>query len=95
MVNVNCVDNNIVDGIVETLHCNVSTTNATTNPPQINEPISIKNQQIAKIPPKNQGSISNVIRSSKYARKIHTDFAWQPHFHDHFIHNCLKQQRMK
>lgn len=61
---------------VETLHCNVSTANAT--------PI-----QMAKISPK-PGTISTIIRSyksvvSKNARLIHADFAWQPRFHDHII----------
>lgn len=68
----------IVDGVprdhvVEPLHCNGSTTNA-------------KNEQMAKISPKS-GTISTIVRSyksvvSKYAHKIHADFAWQPRFHD-------------
>ena len=54
--------------IVDTLHCNVSTTNT-------------KNQQMANISPK-PGSISTIIRSyksvvTKNVRKIHTDFGWQ------------------
>ncbi len=63
---------------VETLQCNVSTTNATN-----------KNEQMAKISPQS-GTISTIIRSyksvaSKNARLIHADFTWQSRFHDHII----------
>jgi REP element-mobilizing transposase RayT len=59
---------------VETLQCNVST-----------------EETMRRISPK-AGSISTIIRSykstvSKYARHIHSEFAWQPRFYDHIIRN--------
>ncbi|MBK9719488.1 MAG: transposase [Saprospiraceae bacterium] len=86
----NSVDGNgnTVVALVETLQCNVSTnaTNATT------ATNANKNEQMAKISPKS-GTISTIVRSyksavSKNAHLIHTDFKWQPRFHDHIIRNA-------
>ncbi|HSD08988.1 transposase [Flavobacterium sp.] len=72
---------------VETLHCNVSTTNG------------IKNEQMAKISPKS-GTISAIMRSyksvvTKNAHPIHTDFSWQERFHDHIIRNSDSFERIQ
>lgn len=61
---------------VQTLQCNVS---------------KAINQKMKNISPK-PGSISTIIRSfksvtTKHARKIQPDFAWQTRFHDHIIRN--------
>lgn len=86
----NSVDGNgnTVVALVETLQCNVSTnaTNATT------ATNANKNEQMAKISPKS-GTISTIVRSyksavSKNAHLIHTDFEWQPRFHDHIIRDA-------
>jgi len=75
----------IVDDIVETLHCNVSTDN--------------KNKQMAKISPK-PGTISTIIRSyksvvTKNAHYIHADFEWQERFHDHIIRDSESFERIQ
>ena len=82
---------NIVDDIVETLHCNVSTVNAT-------EAIN-KKELMAEISPKS-GTISTIIRSyksvvTKNAHFIHADFEWQTRFHDHIIRNSESFERMQ
>lgn len=87
------------DDAVETLHCNVSTTendddneietlrcNVSTGE---NDTEMGKNEHMAKISPQ-AGSVSTIIRSyksvvSKNARFIHATFAWQARFHDHII----------
>ncbi|KIA87798.1 transposase [Flavobacterium sp. AED] len=82
---------NIVDDIVETLQCNVSTVNAT-------EAIN-KKELMAEISPKS-GTISTIIRSyksvvTKNAHFIHADFEWQERFHDHIIRNSESFERMQ
>lgn len=79
---------------VQTLHRNVSAhdTDDTDTPPPT------KNAQMAKISPK-PGTISTIIRSyksavTKFARQIHTDFGWQPRFHDHIIRNETAYKRI-
>jgi putative transposase len=82
---------NIVDDIVETLQCNVSTVNAT-------ETIN-KKELMAEISPKS-GTISTIIRSyksvvTKNAHFIHADFEWQKRFHDHIIRNSESFERIQ
>jgi REP element-mobilizing transposase RayT len=82
---------NIVDDIVETLQCNVSTVNAT-------ETIN-KKELMADISPKS-GTISTIIRSyksilTKNAHFIHADFEWQARFHDHIIRNSESFERIQ
>jgi len=72
------------DTDVETLH---ATSLHGSNP----DPDGNKNEKMAEISPK-PGSLSTIIRSykstvTKYARKIHPDFAWQTRFFDHVIRN--------
>ena len=67
-----------------------------TKPPIVDPP---KNQQMQKISPK-PGSISTIIRSfksvtTKHARKIQPNFAWQPRFHDHIIRNQLSHNNIR
>jgi Transposase and inactivated derivatives len=65
-------------------------------PPIVDPP---KNHQMQKISPK-PGSISTIIRSfksvtTKHARKIQPNFAWQPRFHDHIIRNQLSHNNIR
>jgi putative transposase len=83
----NVVDDVIIDVVVETLQCNVSTGNG------------IKNEQMAKISPK-PGTISTIIRSyksvvTKNAHFIHADFEWQERFHDHVIRDSESFDRIQ
>jgi REP element-mobilizing transposase RayT len=76
-------------GVVETLHCNVSTDDENV----------IKNEQMAKISPK-RGTISTIIRSyksvvSKNAHFINADFEWQERFHDHIIRDSESFERIQ
>ena len=76
------------NGAVETLHCNVSTSE--------NE---IKNEQMAKISPKS-GTISTILRSyksgvTKNSHYIHADFEWQERFHDHIIRDSESFERIQ
>ena len=71
-----------IDDTVQTRQCLVSTSNT-------------PNKNIGQMRFQNQGknTISSIIGSyksvvSKYARQIHTDFEWQPWFHDHIISNA-------
>jgi putative transposase len=78
---------NVVDDVVETLQCNVSTGNGN------------KNEQMAKISPK-RGTISTLLRSyksvvTKNSHFIHADFAWQERFHDHIIRNSESFERIQ
>jgi putative transposase len=78
---------NIVDDVVETLQCNVSTENG------------IKNEQMAKISPK-PGTISTIIRSyksvvTKNARYIHANFEWQERFHNHIIRDSESFEKIQ
>ncbi|PWA06570.1 transposase [Flavobacterium psychrotolerans] len=79
---------NVVDDLVaETLQCNVSAHNGTTN------------EQMSKISPKS-GTISTIIRSYKSAvtkngHFIHADFEWQSRFHDHIIRNSESFERIQ
>ena len=92
-------DDDTIPVPVGTLHCNVPTGTPTptgTEPPIIDPP---KNQQMQKISPK-PGSISTIIRSfksvtTKHARKIQPNFAWQPRFHDHIIRNQLSHNNIR
>ncbi|MBP6182025.1 MAG: transposase [Flavobacterium sp.] len=82
---------NIVDNIVETLQCNVSTVNA-------KETIN-KKELMAEISPKS-GTISTIIRSyksvlTKNAHFIHADFEWQTRFHDHIIRDSESFERIQ
>jgi putative transposase len=78
---------NIVDDVVETLQCNVSTKNG------------IKNEQMAKISPK-RGTISTIMRSyksvvTKNAHYIHAGFEWQERFHDHIIRDTESFEKIQ
>jgi len=82
----NIVDD-VIDVVVETLQCNVSTENA------------MKNEQMAKISPKS-GTISTIMRSyksvvTKNAHYIHADFEWQERFHDHIIRDSESFERIQ
>jgi putative transposase len=82
----NFVDETIVDVNVETLQCNVSTTND-------------KNQKMSKISPKS-GTISTIIRSYKsvvtnHARYANPDFGWQARFWDNIIWNSESFERIQ
>ena len=77
---------NVVDDVVETLQCNVSTENA-------------KNEFMSKISPKS-GTVSTIIRSyksvlTKNAHYIHADFEWQERFHDHIIRDSESFERIQ
>lgn len=68
------------------------------NDPTKNGDNSIKNEQMANISPKS-GSLSAIIRSYKSAvtknvRKINSNFAWLPRFHDHIIRNEMEFSRI-
>ncbi|MFV5700270.1 transposase [Flavobacterium sp. XS2P12] len=81
----------IVDDIVETLQCKVSTVNAT-------ETIN-KKELMAEISPKS-GTISTIIRSyksvlTKNAHFMHADFEWQARFHDHIIRDSESFERIQ
>jgi REP element-mobilizing transposase RayT len=83
----NVIDDVVIDIVVETLHCNISTGNG------------IKNEQMAKISPKS-GAISTIICSyksvvTKYAHHIHADFEWQERFHDHIIRDSESFKRIQ
>ncbi len=85
--------------VVETLHCNVSTTTDTTVMPGIGNNEKTKNIAMASISPKS-GSLSTIIRSfksavTKNAHLINADFEWQSRFHDHIIRNNESYQRIK
>jgi len=82
----NVIDD-VIDVVVETLQCNLSTEN------------KIKNEQMAKISPKS-GTISTIIRSyksvvTKNAHYIHADFFWQERFHDHIIRDSESFERIQ
>ena len=67
----------------ESLQCNDSTTK----------------QYYSNISPKS-GSVSTIIRSyksvvSKHARKLNSEFNWQPKFHDHIIRNSESFERIQ
>ncbi|MFV5683851.1 transposase [Flavobacterium sp. GB2R13] len=81
----------IVDDIVETLQCNISTVNTTEN---IN-----KKELMAEISPKS-GTISTIIRSyksalTKNAHFMHADFELQARFHDHIIRDSESFERIQ
>ena len=68
---------------VETLQCNVSTNDESTNH------TPTKNQFMSDISPKS-GTISTILRSyksvvTKHAHSIQPNFSWQERFHDHII----------
>lgn len=85
----NNVVDDVIDVVVETLLCNVST----------DDKIGIKNEQMAKISPKS-GTISTILRSyksvvTKNAHYIHADFEWQERFHDHIIRDSESFERIQ
>lgn len=85
IIDKNNVVDDVIDVVVETLHCNVST--------------DIKNERMAKISPK-PGTISTIIRSyksvvTKNGHYIHTDFEWQERFHDHIIRDSESFERIQ
>jgi putative transposase len=61
--------------------------------------LPVKNEKMASISPK-RGSLSSVIRSFKSAVSKYTginginDFAWQPNYYDHIIHNFEEYKRI-
>ena len=74
------------DVVVETLHCNVSTTTE-------------KDEQMSKISPA-AGTVSTIIRSYKsiVTRESHliiADFGWQSRFHDHIIRDSESFERIQ
>lgn len=90
---------NIIDDVVETLHCNDSTNDEKTLHCNVSTGNGIKNEQMAKISPKS-GTISTMIRSyksvvTKHAHYIHADFFWQERFHDHIIRNSESFERIQ
>lgn len=85
IIDKNNVVDDVIDVVVETLHCNVST--------------DIKNERMAKISPK-PGTISTIIRSyksvvTKNGHYIHADFEWQERFHDHIIRDSESFERIQ
>ncbi len=77
---------------VETLHCNVSTSDW-------NDTGKMTNKFMAYISPKS-GSLSTILRSFKSAvtidmHKIDAGFAWQSRFHDHIIRDHQSYLRIK
>ncbi|WP_396171351.1 transposase [Flavobacterium sp.] len=85
IIDKNNVVDDVIDVVVETLHCNVST--------------DIKNERMAKISPK-PGTISTIIRSyksvvTKNGHYIHADFEWQERFHDHIIRDSESFEKIQ
>lgn len=85
IIDKNNVVDDVIDVVVETLHCDVST--------------DIKNERMAKISPK-PGTISTIIRSyksvvTKNGHYIHADFEWQERFHDHIIRDSESFERIQ
>ncbi|MFW6145457.1 MAG: transposase, partial [bacterium] len=81
--------------VSDSLQCNVSTCNGSTDKSNIPN----KNQFMSNISPK-PGSVSTIIRSyksivTKHARKINPAFAWQSRFYDHIIRNDRSYERIK
>ena len=79
----------VINVVVETLQCNIST----------DDENRIKNEKMAKISPK-PGTISTIIRSyksvvTKHAHYIHADFEWQERFHDHIIRDSESFERIQ
>ena len=84
--------------------CNVSTSNATPNNIQNNNPkkpatiSKQKNEFMASISPKS-GSVSVIIRSyksavTKHAHRLGFEFEWQTRFNDHIIRNPAEYKRI-
>jgi putative transposase len=92
----NIVDDSVVNMLpVETLHCNVSTSDGNVSTSDGVE----KNQQMSKISPKS-GTISTIIRSyksvvTKNAHYIHADFEWQERFFDNIIRDSISFDRIQ
>lgn len=80
----------IINNVVETLHCNVSTESETGDE---------KKQFFSDISPKS-GSISTIVRSYKSivtreSHLINPKFKWQPRFHDAIIRNSISFERIQ
>lgn len=83
--NAGCVDDSVV-GCVETLHCNISTSQSDASDTTDGHS---KNMSMSRISPK-PGTISTIIRSyksavSKHARQFNPSFEWQSRFYDRII----------
>jgi REP element-mobilizing transposase RayT len=85
IIDKNNVVDDVIDVVVETLQCNVST--------------DIKNERMAKISPK-PGTIPTIIRSyksvvTKNGHYIHADFERQERFHDHIIRDSESFEKIQ
>lgn len=94
------LDGLVGDGFVETLQCNVSTTE-NANQTDITDQPPETNQFMSNISPKS-GSVSTIIRSYKSVctKNINLqmpilNFAWQPRFHDHIIRDYQEYNRIE